>query len=118
DRLPLRFSDRWITNQPLLQRAFPKFKVIRGNRFNGVGSQSERSDLAPDQAYQHLGQRRRDLGQVNGLKAISVRLKRRVSLGEKRSQDFDVILGSYLIRKLREIDLHLPAYGFPVLAGR
>jgi hypothetical protein len=43
-------------------------------------------------------------------------LKRRIPLGKKRPEDSDVILGSYLVGKLREIDFHLPANVFPVLA--
>jgi hypothetical protein len=59
---------------------------------------------------------RRDLGEVDGLKAISVGLKWRIPLGKKRPKDLDVILRPYLVSKLGEIDFHLPADVFPILS--
>ena len=50
------------------------------------------------------------------MKTISVRLKGRIPIGEKRSKDIDVILGPYLVGKLGEVHLNFPANVFPVLS--
>ena len=60
----------------------------------------------------------RHLREVDRLKTVSVRLKRRISLREKGPKDADVILGAHFVGKLGEADLHLPADVFPIWAGR
>jgi hypothetical protein len=51
----------------------------------------------------------------DGLEAVSVWLKGGIPTGEKWSKDFNVILGPYLVGKLREAHLHFPANVFPIL---
>ena len=49
--------------------------------------------LLADEAYKHFSKRCGYLSEVNGLQAISVRLKGRIPVGEKWSKDVNVIFG-------------------------
>jgi hypothetical protein len=88
-----------------------------GTGFYVAGARCESGNLLPIQTIQNFGKGYGEFGKIDGLQAVPVGLKRRISFRENGAKNAHVILRPHPILKLGELDRHLPADVFPVLAG-
>jgi hypothetical protein len=76
-------------------------------------------EVAPEdlifQTHQNLCERWGYCREVNRLKPIPVRLKRRIPIGKHTTEDLHMIVGPHLVNEPCKFDFHLPSDVLPVL---